>query len=252
MAKVLMLTGDSLEQAWELLGDEAGLYGDNGGEPDGNVWLPSDEVDTEAAQRVIDAGLGRMVEARYFDGDDAFAKLFGFMPDGEDDEASEEELAQFADTLKGLAQDLPGGWAHYGAYGAGDSKWVILKQEQSIGAALTQAEPVRTIVMPINPTIRREIAEKVVEQAHPGYSYPYQGQWYTDGQRLYHVEEHAPWMPWSDDAVVVSVDDLVFEYGGADDSCDFSPVDERDGSDITEAAIDFCLAYVPSQIEIAC
>lgn len=61
----------------------------------------------------------------------------------------------------------------------------------------------------INPSIKGDIAEKIVEQAHPGYSAEYMGAWFTDGDRLYHRESHAPWNPWSDDAVVVAVDDLI-------------------------------------------
>lgn len=125
----------------------------------------------------------------------------------------------------------------------------------SIGSALTAAQPERTVVLPINPAIRREIAEKVVAQAHPGYSKAAQGEWYTDGARLYHVEDTAPWLPWSDDAVVVSVDRLVYAYGGAgEDRCDFNPQNAggEDDDEYTEAAIDFCFHYVPEQVEIAC
>lgn len=59
--KKLLLTNS--QDAFELLGEYAGLYGDNGGVPDGNTWLPSDQDDipAEVAQKVVDARHGQMV-----------------------------------------------------------------------------------------------------------------------------------------------------------------------------------------------
>lgn len=106
--------------------------------------------------------------------------------------------------------------------------------------------------MTIEPAIKRAIAEKVVEQAHPGYSKAAQGQWFTDGKRLYHAAEQRPWNPWPDNASVVSVDELVQHYGGAEkDHARFETEDGVSGvseEEATEIAVDFCLQYIPDQI----
>lgn len=132
--------------------------------------------------------------------------------------------------------------------------------------------------MRISSAIRRNIAEKVVEQAHPGYSKMAQGEWYTDGERLYHAEDNRAWDPWPDGALVISVDDLVYEFGGAQEAhCDFSPaiesgiddrydalkernwdewttdeqayVDQQEAESFEESVL-FCVAYVPAEIHL--
>lgn len=65
MARVLMVTDDA------ALREVVGLqyhYMDNGGEPDGNAWLPSsDELDSlhEITQEVVLAGQGRVVDVKF-------------------------------------------------------------------------------------------------------------------------------------------------------------------------------------------
>ena len=120
MAKTLEITKDE-RQAWALLGDLAGLYGDNGGEPDGNAWLPSQTVTEEEGADVIAAGLGEMVDVLYAN-DEAMGKVLKMapLPDGEE---LEEETA---DMMKLLADEHTVAWAHYGAYGASDSLWVFI------------------------------------------------------------------------------------------------------------------------------
>lgn len=75
----------------------------------------------------------------------------------------------------------------------------------------------------ISENIKGEIAERVVEQAHPGYMAEYQGEWYVvNGTRLMHHQSNAQWTPWQDDDDVISVDDLVMLYGGGEaDNAEF-------------------------------
>ena len=111
-------------RAFELLGEHAGLYGDNGGEPDGNAWLPSDQDDIpgEVTERVVKAGYGRLVEVQMAT-DEAIYRLFGFVREDPDQKMDEETF----DLLKQVANERLS-WAHYGAYGAGDSHWVFVKE----------------------------------------------------------------------------------------------------------------------------
>jgi hypothetical protein len=104
-------------------------------------------------------------------------------------------------------------------------------------------------IITISDSIKQEIAERVVEMAHPGYNADYQGNWYVvDGECVMHKQSNAPWAPWSDDAAVIHVSDLVWYFGGAkEESADFDPTpaegcDEETG---TEIAIEFALGYVP-------
>lgn len=101
--------------------------------------------------------------------------------------------------------------------------------------------------MNIAETHRREIAEKVVEQAHPGYSKMAQGEWYSDGMRLYHAQENRAWNPWPDSTQAFSVETLVYAWGGAyAENCDFS-IESDDPEDL-EQAVAFCLDYVPHEM----
>lgn len=104
----------------------------------------------------------------------------------------------------------------------------------------------------ISESIKQEIAEKVVEQAHPGYSADYMGQWYVvDGTSVQYKQSNAPWAPWSDDADVISVDDLVNIYGGADaENADFSiEASEYSDEQQVEIAVEFALGYVPDSYD---
>ena len=57
----------NLDEAFGILGDLAGLYGDNGGDSDGNAYLPASAVTGTEADAVVDANLGKMVMASYTD-----------------------------------------------------------------------------------------------------------------------------------------------------------------------------------------
>lgn len=121
--RTLRITGDT-GAAWELLGELAGLYGDNGGDPDGNAWLPMmplTEEDDFGVTDVLQDGLGEIVIAGYYD-DDEIAEVFGI-----------HDLVELARTegdweaVKDSVDEYAEAWAHYGAYGGMDSQWVIIR-----------------------------------------------------------------------------------------------------------------------------
>lgn len=95
-----------------------------------------------------------------------------------------------------------------------------------------------------DPSFREEVAEAVVNEAHPGYH----GQYYTyvdpvEGQ-VYTKNSQAAWNPWSE-AVnwrIVSVDDLVDQS-----SNDFSPCVDWDIVDFPYR--DMAIAYLESEGE---
>jgi len=115
-----MITGDEI-QAWELLGDLAGLFGDNGGDPDGNAWLPSEFITEEEGEAVITAGLGEMVKALWLD-DEEIAQTLRI-----EDVLAQAELCDDWEAMQGAVEDKTRCWAHYNAYGAADSRWVIVR-----------------------------------------------------------------------------------------------------------------------------
>lgn len=98
-------------------------------------------------------------------------------------------------------------------------------------------------------SIKSEIARRVAEQAGAGYSKDAQGEWYViDGERVVHAQPNRPWNPWHDDAQVIDVETLVFEFGGAEaEHADFE--NGVDGADDFEAAADFAFNYVPDSYE---
>jgi len=69
--QTLMITGNP-DEAFELLYENAFEFGDNGGDPDGNLWLPRVPLTKEDAgvEDVIASGFGRMVAAHYYDSND--------------------------------------------------------------------------------------------------------------------------------------------------------------------------------------
>lgn len=115
----LKLTGN-VEQAWAILDDYAGCYGDNGGEPDGNAWLPSDGVRDDLAAQVIAAGLGKLVKVRTMND----RELAAFLGIHLIEEGWEEDETVF-DSWQMQLNERDGGWAHYGAYGVMDSLWIV-------------------------------------------------------------------------------------------------------------------------------
>ena len=69
----LELNGDEYarDEAWRILVDYAGLYGDNGGDPDGNAWFPSEPLDKSdnGVSEVIKAGHGELTKVCYYEND---------------------------------------------------------------------------------------------------------------------------------------------------------------------------------------
>lgn len=122
-----------------------------------------------------------------------------------------------------------------------------------------------TLQIPRN--LRREIAERMVRQSHPGFDPDEYGQWYvidTDGDNeLDHLHlmwkaSAAPWNPWDDKAVAVPVTALY-----RDSLCDFDPtpnfdlMDEsyagdKDAYDLAawQAAVDLAEAELPDEYTI--
>jgi len=119
--ETLLLEDETTDQAWPILDELAGLYGDNGGDPDGNAWLPSEPITADEAKAVIAAGLGEMVNPVSYLDDDEIAALLNI--------EDVLELADHCDDWEAFQHAVEGKtdlWAHYGAYGAGDSRWVIV------------------------------------------------------------------------------------------------------------------------------
>lgn len=120
--RALQIIGDP-DDAWAILGEDAHLYGDNGGDPDGNAWLPSDpaEMDEERAALVVAAGLGQIVNVRVMR-DRELALFLGrrILEDGWDEDET------VFDSWRMQLDDRSVGWAHYGAYGAMDSRWIVI------------------------------------------------------------------------------------------------------------------------------
>lgn len=122
MAKVLMVT-DEAAFTDELMGDERFLYGDNGGDSDGNALLPSGTIDTDVAEAVVKVGYGQIVDVK-FANDEAMIRFLGFAPliDYEDFDEG------FIDQLKDAATEETVAWAHFGGYGTIDSKWIFVER----------------------------------------------------------------------------------------------------------------------------
>jgi hypothetical protein len=126
MATTLRLTKQ--DPNWNLLSDllsddDRWAWNDNGGEPDGNAWLPMDTVSGDEALAVVAAGEGEMVEVMYAN-DEAMARFLGMNPLPDDDGNWLDEVV--VDQMQAAAEDKTAGWAHYGAYGSGDGSWVYI------------------------------------------------------------------------------------------------------------------------------
>ena len=124
MRQTLEITTENVARVWQLLGDTALYYGDNGGDPDGNAWLPSAWVDATdpGVAEVLAEGLGEMVEALWLN-DEELASYLGIK--------DVLALAQECDDWEAIQNAIEAGvvgWAHYGAYGAADSTWVVQRK----------------------------------------------------------------------------------------------------------------------------
>jgi len=124
MAKTLEITGNE-QKAWKILGELAGYYSDNGGEPDGNAWLPSQPINEDEATDILEADLGQMVNVWYAN-DEAMLRELRFAPLAYGEKLEEETI----DQMKSDADAEFIGWTHYGAYGASDSLWIFVRHAE--------------------------------------------------------------------------------------------------------------------------
>ena len=120
--ETLLLEDTTTDQAWPILDELAGLYG---GDPDGNAWLPSQPITADEAKNVIAAGLGEMVNPVSYLDDDEIAKMIS-IEDVLELATRDDDWDAFRNAVGGKV-DL---WAHYGAYGAGDSRWVVVLKQK--------------------------------------------------------------------------------------------------------------------------
>lgn len=120
MAKTLEITVEhdwQLKEAWEMLGETAYFYGDNGGDPDGNAWLPAHPVTADEGAEVLEAGYGRMVEVLYAN-NDAMLRVLGFAPLADDEDISKD----LDDLMREAADEKLTKWARYDS-----CQWVYIK-----------------------------------------------------------------------------------------------------------------------------
>ena len=143
--ETLYVYDDETGEAWEVLGDWAGLFGDNGGDPDGNAWLPRQPLSKEdpEAVEVVERGLGEFTNAMYFGhpmlpGEDLYmspleelAQLL-HIEDVLDLAQRTDDWEAFQNAVVGNSHYRVDLWAHYGAYGAMDEVWVLrfLREEE--------------------------------------------------------------------------------------------------------------------------
>jgi hypothetical protein len=134
MAETLAVT---YRQAFEILdSDLAGLYGDNGGDSDGNAWLPSEPVSCDEAQAVISAGYGYMTHAGYWT-DNELAELLDI-----NEILAEARDCNYWPSFQDAVEDRTNAWAHFGAYGTIDSRWVIIRKEPTMRTYTVKMRPV--------------------------------------------------------------------------------------------------------------
>jgi len=128
MKKTLRLkprTLGDLHTAMEILGKYAESYSDNGGNPDGNAWLPSSDIPDDVAEMIVARGLGEMVIAFRMDDEDVATyfdveEIFAIARETDDWDLFRDRLT---------ADNYIHAYAHYGAYGASDSLWVVEPQK---------------------------------------------------------------------------------------------------------------------------
>lgn len=114
----------------------------------------------------------------------------------------------------------------------------------------------------ISESIRREIAEAIVNQSDPGFAIGYAAEAYavdTNGDgtldTVYLKEPNAPWNPWHDNAVAISVEDIYAEVAASfDPTPDMDEPEELNEEEWAEAyfkeAVDFAVNEQPATVEI--
>lgn len=121
--QALQLIGD-VSKAWPLI-QEGHPFEDNGGEPDGDAWL-SVAFDQADADRLITAGLGRLVEVKLAS-HEAMARYCGFAwgSDGEFEDWREEQ-DWVRDTLFPAMADHTAAWCYYSV----DKRFLFIERER--------------------------------------------------------------------------------------------------------------------------
>jgi len=125
--ETLVLVSSMNVHDWNHIPDEMfGMWDDNGGDPDGNAWLPVMPIPADEVGEVIRLGLGVMTEASYLDDDEMAAYIkdpavLALAREAEDWDAMKNAVAEWC-AERGRV------WAHYGSYGASDSQWVVARQ----------------------------------------------------------------------------------------------------------------------------
>ena len=107
-------------------------------------------------------------------------------------------------------------------------------------------------IIKIDPSIKRQIAQAVVAEAHPGFSSQYMASHFVvNGNRVVAAEPNRQWDPWPDNANIIGVDYLVNEVGGArQDNITFGDdnMDNWDEDGLAET-IEFTEGYVPDEYD---
>lgn len=114
--RTLMLV-DPSEDTWEMLGENAGFFGDNGGDPDGPSWLPSDILNEgdEGVEEALALGEGKMALVRYYEGYDEINQAFvrrGYASPNALAEVNGKDEMEDEEIEEALNQ-LPVSWAYY-------------------------------------------------------------------------------------------------------------------------------------------
>ena len=109
---------DDTHAVWDVVG---ATYQDNGDVADGNTWLetmPIQDYETgvDIVEAVVKQGFGEVIDVLELNG----TELMEWLGITNDEVASEE--------LQEQVEARSAGWAHYGAYGAGDERWLIIEQ----------------------------------------------------------------------------------------------------------------------------
>lgn len=66
-----------------------------------------------------------------------------------------------------------------------------------------------TRTVTLSADVKREVAEAIVDLAHPGHSKQYNGNHYTDGVQVWWNVSSSQFSPWADDAEIACVDEFV-------------------------------------------
>ena len=95
-----------MDEAFEMLGDLAGLYGDNGGDPDGDLWVPKSPISFDEGKPITDAGYGIWTRAFYYDDMNDVGEMLHTFGYATTVEACAEQQGILADEIENCYYDL--------------------------------------------------------------------------------------------------------------------------------------------------